>query len=491
MWAPTSLCVEGLSFQKRSWPALKMIAQAVAAASLGWTEVPSAERTALAARVPPRCFGVFVTVRRSRPLAEWPKDIHGCIGYWDPQFRAQAAELLVAKAFEVGRAATWDDARRLHFPPLAGDAQAVYEVDWMLLPTARVDAETGAIPAAGWPAAFDNDQLGLIVQQGAARATFLPKVFEHAAWSDIRALLVDKAGVRSLGDFYAYAIAQDTTTIYNALARFAGPRQAASFARFVESHSDEGLPYSVGENGDVRTQDDDVRNLAVLLATLRADPPGFARRELGRFVDSALHKYVADPRAMRQASASFLQLLPAASSLNSAARATAAAMLCATLFVDRLETEPEFERGQVAGALLLACPATRRAVAHELGAVGPPVSIFQANWNAYAVWAAAQTLGASPALQRQADAVARYVLPRVGAYAAAETNVAAVAFQALCYLGWARADSDDALCALFDALQRRRRAPYGLYAFAGGGVRVDITAHIVDGLIALADLSAR
>ena len=39
--------------------------------------------------IPKKCFGAFVTVKRSQyqRLKKWPEEIHGCIGDWDHNYK--------------------------------------------------------------------------------------------------------------------------------------------------------------------------------------------------------------------------------------------------------------------------------------------------------------------------------------------------------------------------------------------------------------------
>ena len=45
--------------------------------------------------IPDNVFGVFVTIKRSQyqKLSRWPEDIHGCIGYWDHNYKILSKHL--------------------------------------------------------------------------------------------------------------------------------------------------------------------------------------------------------------------------------------------------------------------------------------------------------------------------------------------------------------------------------------------------------------
>jgi AMMECR1 domain-containing protein len=160
--------------------------------------------------IPDKCFGVFVTVRRGQKLKTWPIDIHGCIGYWNPNYKILEKEEIYDRLLSVGKSAMFDDKRREYFLAIETDKKALVEIDFMMTPLYNIDAQTGMIQGLNIP--FDNNKFGLIVD-GPSRATYLPKVFPKISWSKIKYELLTKAGIAQLNDssiikFYAYEIKQ-------------------------------------------------------------------------------------------------------------------------------------------------------------------------------------------------------------------------------------------------------------------------------------------
>ncbi len=169
--------------------------------------------------IPDNCFGVFVTVRRGKKLKTWPVDIHGCIGYWDPEYKVMSKELIYEKLLSVGKSAMFDDNRRYYFPPIENDKNAMIEIDFMMTPLYNIDSEKGMIQRLNIP--FDNNKLGLIVD-GPSRATYLPKVFPKITWENIKLELMGKAGINPTYSqneirFYAYEIKQKKIKISEVL----------------------------------------------------------------------------------------------------------------------------------------------------------------------------------------------------------------------------------------------------------------------------------
>jgi len=164
--------------------------------------------------IPQRAFGVFVTVRRSaqQKRSTWPEDIHGCIGWWDDDFREVDRVRLFLHLMDVAYGASWEDDRRRYFAPLRLDPSATVEVDFMMLPVYVVDPRSGRLLMFGRTERFNNDQYGLIVDDRLTghRATYLPHVFPATMpWTQLRNSLLHKAST-SAGVFYAYRIVQYT-----------------------------------------------------------------------------------------------------------------------------------------------------------------------------------------------------------------------------------------------------------------------------------------
>lgn len=170
--------------------------------------------------IPDKCFGVFVTVRRGKKLKTWPIDIHGCIGYWDYNYKILKKEEIYDHLLSVGKSAMFDDNRRQYFPAIETDKKAVIELDFMMSPLYNIDSKSGMIQTLN--ISFDNNKFGIIVD-GPQRATFLPKVFPKISWDKIKLELLAKAGINPKIEgnysikFYAYEIKQKKIQISDVL----------------------------------------------------------------------------------------------------------------------------------------------------------------------------------------------------------------------------------------------------------------------------------
>lgn len=151
-------------------------------------------------------FGVFVTVHRFTRLRDWPEDIHGCIGYWDPQYKTLSSQMIYDKIMTTSKDAMFSDSRRSYFPPIENDPTSRIEISLMKQPLYKI-TNAGIIEDLG--ISFDNNKFGLIVDDSRGhRATYLPKVFENVDWKTIKTSVESKAGVNSSSNtsnvYYAY-----------------------------------------------------------------------------------------------------------------------------------------------------------------------------------------------------------------------------------------------------------------------------------------------
>ena len=175
-------------------------------------------RTPNLSTIPKNAFGVFCTIRRSQKLPTYPEDIHGCIGYWSPDYSIVSPAKLLQHLIDVGRSAMYKDERRTYFSPIETDSNATIEIDFMLLPTIPINPVTGLLENGDQ---FANSKYGLIVSDNSnmSRATFLPHVFpDTISWQDIKGKVISKAGANTSNTnnkFLAYKIKQIKARLFN------------------------------------------------------------------------------------------------------------------------------------------------------------------------------------------------------------------------------------------------------------------------------------
>ena len=418
-------------------------------------------------------FGVFVGVMRSKDhsVPDWPRNIHGSIGYWDRDFKQIEPEPLCTHTHRVAFDAVFNDDRKKYFPSLLTDVDAVLDVKFMCLPLRDVNATTGLF-TDGSP--FTNNEWGLLVQTDAGRgATFLPKVYIDTAWNVIKAHVVSKAGLSGEESmrFLAYrtnrhsqslCVIYGLTSPHRLLAKF-----GCCFIKFVNScagdceHREACVPYAVtAKQTVVYDETQDVRNIATLLDLRRmSNMLSCKARTFSSDIKHYVRKYIRQPSDMRQASTFLLPLLQ---ELNIFPRLQ-------TKIVHRLSTElsamePEFELGEALVALKLYRP------------MRTPRSVFELNWQA-------QALNQDPTQRSELCSQLRNQLcTQLRAFVIqfterTETNYLAVAFEAACALRM-----PTTMRALFCKLMTRYDAKRGLFKFLDGSSRVDIAGHVYRGL---------
>jgi AMMECR1 domain-containing protein len=157
---------------------------------------------------PSNVFGIFSTIRRHTVLHVYPKDIHGCIGFWNSNFNSLSRNELYNQMLNVVNDSMWKDDRNHFFPPIQTDPFSFLELDFMVNPVMKINRATGTIDKLQIP--FSNKTYGILIQSKDKRATYLPNVFPSLPWNKLVASILKKANITSDDDFelFAYNIVQ-------------------------------------------------------------------------------------------------------------------------------------------------------------------------------------------------------------------------------------------------------------------------------------------
>ena len=140
-------------------------------------------------------FGVFVTIKRYTKLKQWPDDIHGCIGYIDPNRNKMPLSLISQKVLSVAYSAMYSDDRNKYFNSILDDPYSELEITYMRLPLYGINHD-GIISKSGQR--FDNEKYGLLLIDTKTKnqTTYLPGVFSsQTSWNEITSSLMNKATV--------------------------------------------------------------------------------------------------------------------------------------------------------------------------------------------------------------------------------------------------------------------------------------------------------
>lgn len=231
-------------------------------------------------KIPRNVFGVFVTIRRSEKLSNYPEDIHGCIGYWSTDYSILTRKQIISHIMDVSHSALYNDKRREYFPPIEIDLGAIIEIDFMLQPLYNVHTKNGILENGE---KFINSKYGLIVDAtNGSRATYLPHVFpDSIEWVKLKSSLISKAGIVSNTNtnkpvkFLAYGIIQLKDNLidvigYDGYFIFLCKTFIDSFTKFTLKLNSDNIdkntciPYIIDENNASINKNDAVRNLSTI-----------------------------------------------------------------------------------------------------------------------------------------------------------------------------------------------------------------------------------
>ena len=428
--------------------------------------LPYPEDTKKMIRIPPQTFGFFITVHRSQPLAEWPHDIHGCIGYWEDKRMSKAA--IIGKIPGIAHSSFFTDSRaQYHGDPLMEDSNARIEISFMQLPLT---------PILGNRKTFDNEKYGLIVESDQGRGTYLPKVFKTKDWAEISASLLQKAQVKT-GKFYQYE-----TSVVEGKLRTIFDREylewiAQEYFIFMEVNYGHFVPYMV-EFGQVKIdKTENVRNCATLCELL--DFPVSKNLEAKIRRDIKYYAAKSNNRNMQQANAF---LIMAMAKIGGKVTQTLRD-ICDDLYKNLDSMDPQFQLGETLIGLHQVCPKIKE-LAHwqkwmekRLDGLSNIIeNIFEYNWQAKFLFEIRKDI---PAKRHAEELLSRLIGLKITEDM--ETNYLAVYFEAMMSL-WGILGGDMLANILLVWIFLLRRWKGGLFYFKNKTARIDITGHIINGL---------
>jgi len=215
---------------------------------------------------------------------------------------------LIKKIEELSNKTNFENDRREYFiRDLSQDANSKIEISLMLNPRFEVDTETGMVLGS----VFDNQKLGLIVEAGGRRATYLPGVFENIQWNELKKSLIRKSGGEGSAKFYAYKTQIINVPIYDTLFSETSLHLLEfDTAEFYSIKYRDFVPYEFTNGKIIIDKTQDVRNLGTIGDVIRfskkydfSSKMNFIRENLEYYYQ----KYLENPEELRQASVFMLE----------------------------------------------------------------------------------------------------------------------------------------------------------------------------------------
>jgi AMMECR1 domain-containing protein len=429
--------------------------------------------------LPSNAFGIFSTIRRFRKIKTFPVDVHGCIGYWDKNFNTLDKRTLYDNLLRVAYDSVWKDNRKRYFTPIETDPDTTLELDFMLNPIYKVDQKDGRIIELNTK--FNNRSFGIIIQtqDKIQRATFLPNVFPSIAWDKMILLLKNKANISTDGfELFAYKITQVksrfitllTNQVFSYLCIY-------NFSRLLIENMQLDLKfpfmYQCTNNTAVWNADDDVRNISTLgevFKCINIYPEMATKAEYKQIEQKILH-VLSNLQEYSSQSLSFLGYMYPLFNLDPS-------FFCKKLLDTLPHAEDEFEQPEIILGLNHAgCNIQPSSLTYDSSD-----SIFKMNWVIQAIMSNHKRPSKNLLLMLE-EAVDHILQNKTQV----ETNFLAVAFEALCFAY--KSDMDPVLLhkvfELLFELERRKDCFNTLYTFSNKTARVDITGHVVNGLMEL------
>lgn len=431
-------------------------------------------------------FGVFVSIERSKEqsLKKYPKNIHGCLGYWDQNYLTLSEDLIKTKLIQLAYDTTWHDDRRLYFKhSLYTDLNAKYKIYYMVKPINKINENTGNIENLN--EFFDNDKYGIIVQNSNGnKATYLPKVWENKDWKFIKSSILEKAQINNTEDlqFLSYRAEIFTKSIKDYLFE--------PIISFINKYYHKFVPYEIVNKKLYTKKNEDVRNLATIYDIIKLKEYGYLLNNnvlntVKNNIEYYKSKYI--KYNFRQASA-FLLLI-----LNYIDKNDPLINTIVEKLYDQLnDLEKQFELGEVLMSLSMVKPKYTILIDKAYQILNKEISneetkkddIFRLNWHSKFFLTLRHT-----DFKNQKNELIKFTNRFVKIINLfdenEETNYYAVAFEGLTSL-YNLLDNDEKIFLeiyienLFIKLNNRKNH-HGLYKFTNSDIRLDITGHVMNG----------
>lgn len=436
---------------------------------------------------PKKVFGIFTTIRRHHTLENYPKDVHGCIGYWDNNFNNLQRSVIYDHLLRVSHDSMWKDKRREYFKPIETEPQSILEIDFMLNPIYEIDKNTGIIVKLN--KVFNNKHFGIIIQTNNKRATYLPNVFLNIHWKELLESIKEKAGIMSESDnfqLFAYKIHQIKSSYIEILTNGLFTHLTIMyFSRFLILNRDLNapylFPYSCKNNKLIWNHEEQVRNIS-MLGMIYKYTQIFSNLAYKYEINQIKRKISTILKNLDRYSPQSLSFLGFIYQLHNIEN---------THFCDKLisrlknrHIDQEFELPEIIIGLNNAGCKIKKSFAFT-----SEDSIFKINWIIQAVISNNQK--PSYALIRLLEEKITNILLKKQT---TETNFLAVAFEALCFVYKSKFKhikksklKENILNKMFELLyelEKRKNCHY-LYSFLDKTSRIDITGHVINGLSAL------
>lgn len=351
-------------------------------------------------------FGVFVTLYRNENVVSIMHDdnvdkrqIHGCLGHWNPNYKSMSPLDLTEKMQELVKDVRNKDDRRLQFSTdVDEDASAVIEINFMKLPLREIDDGSPDVKTR-----FSNKTQGVLVDTGSGkRATYLPGVFPDSSWNYIAQSLRQKAGIgrTSAARFYAYNTMVISFQVYDVLfSEYSLMCLRTDVAFFYLKKYADFVPYEYNlETHVVKINEQEaVRNVACIgdvILFARDYKAAFENKPIIANLEHYYQKWLKNQTAYRQASIFLTRAYNLAEVHRSRVNLMSSNLYSA---LDGGGLEPRFELGE-AVSVLAQVPVPRvkslkramavmreRADAMQRVSTAPLDNVFELNWQSQSV----------------------------------------------------------------------------------------------------------
>jgi hypothetical protein len=337
----------------------------------------------------------------------------------------------------------------------------------------KINKTNGLIIKLNTP--FTNNIYGIIIQTKDKRATYLPKVFPNISWENMVSSIKNKANITTDDfDLFAYKIIQIKSHFINVLTEELFTYISIhNFSRLLLDNIKPSLPFIYSCKNDVFewNSTDTVRNISVLSDIFKYCQlySNISTNSELKLIKQKIKNVLQNIERYDSQSLSFLGYIYQLYNINTDA-------YCKKLLNDLPFSEKDFERHEIIIGLNKAnCNIANIKLTYTFDD-----SIFKMNWVIQAIISYNKVPSS-----KLINILESKILNMIHNIKSIETNYLAVSFEAISFVYRATHKLSELLFQLFFELEQRKICTNTLYSFLDNSARVDITCHILNGLINL------
>ena len=459
--------------------------------------------------IPDNAFGIFITIQRNNPPINdnYKSNIHGCVGYWNIDFKILNKSEIIKYIKILSVRATWEDKRKENFNSIYKDSNTEYKITFLLNEIYEVDNNGYCNELNNY---YDNNSnYGILVKDiNNNKSTYLPEIFKvYKDWDYIKKTLLQTSNIKSNSyQFYVYNTINYSKKIYKILENNIFDYIKQNYINFIDKYYIENIPYNITNNKKIIYNNiTDIENISFINNILEFNVylNNTIKSILNLDINNYKNKFLKNKKKFRQNSSFLLQILNKKDIKNNNNKYFSK-IICTYLFNSIDWLDKNFEIYQVLIAISHNYePEYKQILINNRNLIFKNLinnnsviqDIFKYNWEAkYLFTLFKLSIERSEFIIKHSILLTKRILnilEKLYENNNVETNYYMVVFESLCNLLILVYNTEiknkllDNILYLYKLLIDRYDYNFGLFEYLDKSCKINITEHFINGIISL------